>query len=65
MSAPVTVVAIDVHPAGATRDVTVRCPYCDRLHHHGWPWSNDRPGHRLAHCGRGGYVVALAAEAVR
>jgi hypothetical protein len=53
------VTAVRVVPCGATRQVTVRCPHCDRWHHHGWPLVSDRPGHRLAHCGRGGYIVEV------
>jgi hypothetical protein len=54
------VVAVRVVPCGATRQVAVRCPHCRRWHHHGWPLTCDRPGHRLAHCGRGGYFVEVA-----
>lgn len=54
------VVAVRVVHCGATRQVTVRCPHCTRWHHHGWPLVSDQPGHRLAHCGRGGYVVEVA-----
>lgn len=46
-----------VHPLAivvgrrGVRTVTIRCPYCSRLHSHGWPLDNEDVGHRLAHCG--------------
>jgi hypothetical protein len=35
-----------------TKVWTVPCPRCGRQHLHG-----AQPGHRLAHCGRGAYVI--------
>lgn len=32
------------------RTVTVRCPYCERTHVHGWPLNDATPGTRQAHC---------------
>lgn len=37
------------------RQVRVLCPFCKRRHYHG----AASGGHRIAHCGRGGYVLAL------
>jgi len=37
--------------------VRVRCPYCGREHRHG---ITGGAGHRVAHCGRGGYVLAVS-----
>lgn len=42
-----------------TRHVSVRCPYCRRCHFHGIPPRTRLPTHRLADCGRGGYMVTL------
>lgn len=34
-----------------TRDVAVRCPFCGKTHHHGWPYDDpEGPGVRLSHC---------------
>lgn len=55
------VTALRVRSTRATRLVTVRCPHCGRKHGHGVPYSSATR-HRLAHCGRGGYVIALPAE---
>lgn len=38
------------------REVRVSCPFCGREHYHG----AASGGHRIAHCGRGGYVLVLA-----
>jgi hypothetical protein len=38
-------------PAGTgNRQVTIRCPFCRRLHFHGWPAGDPEIGHRLPHC---------------
>ena len=44
------VVPESVHPARDTRLVTIRCPWCDRKHTHGWPYGETEIGHRVAHC---------------
>lgn len=33
-----------------TRHITVKCPYCNKRHFHGWPYGPGDPGHRSAHC---------------
>jgi hypothetical protein len=33
-----------------TRLVLIRCPICARKHQHGWPYSLDVIGSRVAHC---------------
>lgn len=50
-----------------TRAVVVQCPHCGRKHSHGWSYASEAvPGHRLAHCGHGGYYIAApGAELVR
>jgi len=53
-----------------TRLVTIRCPICYRKHQHGWPYSLDTIGSRVAHCvGRnvptgapGGYFIPTPTE---
>lgn len=40
--------------------IEVTCPYCERRHRHG----NGAPGgtrSRIAHCGRGSYVLGVVA----
>ena len=39
-----------VTPTSTTRLVTIRCPICHRKHQHGWPYSLDTIGSRVAHC---------------
>ena len=52
-------------PAGTgNRQVTVRCPFCRRLHYHGWPAGETVIGHRLSHCAgktvpNNGYDIAV------
>lgn len=43
-----TVVEVVAYPH--TRDVYVSCPFCPRQHRHGWGWSDDSIGSRVAHC---------------
>jgi hypothetical protein len=45
------------------RCVRARCPFCRRLHIHGWPHSQPDVGHRVAHCGAGDYEVTGADSA--
>lgn len=45
-----TITALDVQHARTTRTVTVLCPFCDRPHHHGWPYGSALIGARLSHC---------------
>jgi hypothetical protein len=45
------------------RCVRARCPYCLRLHIHGWPLEQDDVGGRSAHCGAGDYMVVDAGSA--
>lgn len=35
-----------------TRLVRVRCPFCSRLHTHGWPFEAPDIGLRVSHCHR-------------
>jgi len=35
-----------------TRLVRIRCPFCSRLHTHGWPFEALDVGTRVAHCHR-------------
>lgn len=56
-----SVAVLEVRPGRSTRSVVVRCPHCGRQHCHGWPYNCDTVGHRLAHCGRGSYFVAVVA----
>ncbi len=46
---PVALV-LKVKPTTTTRLVTIRCPICHRKHQHGWPYSLDTIGTRVAHC---------------
>jgi len=46
---PVALV-LKVKPTTTTRLVTIRCPVCHRTHQHGWPYSLDTIGSRVAHC---------------
>lgn len=41
---------LTVTPAKTTRLVVIRCPICGRRHCHGWPYSLDTIGSRVAHC---------------
>jgi hypothetical protein len=56
--AQVLSVTLDRH---GVRSVTCGCPWCGRIHVHGWPQGTEGVGHRLSHCGaggtRGGYNV--------
>lgn len=38
------------HGSGDKFLVTVECPYCDRVHHHGHGDKSYFAGHRVAHC---------------
>lgn len=69
-----TVTAVPIVPVigitegRTTRTVTIRCPFCARLHSHGWPYEDgdSDPGHRVAHCKRGGlrgYEIVLSGGA--
>lgn len=56
---------IGITEGRTTRTATIRCPFCARLHTHGWPYSDgdNNPGHRVAHCKRGrlwGYEIVLS-----
>jgi hypothetical protein len=53
--------AVRVRVTRATRLVTIECPYCGKRHGHGVPYSSATR-HRVAECGRGGYVIALPTE---
>jgi hypothetical protein len=48
-----------------TRGVTVLCPFCDRLHSHGWPFDEHEIGLRAPDCSGHGYVIATPAGGVR
>lgn len=51
-----------VIPTDTTRLVRVRCPYCGRIHTHGWPTGDAQPGLRRPHCRRAAgrdYLVTL------
>jgi len=41
---------LTVTPTRTTRLVVVRCPICHRKHTHGWPYTTDTIGARVAHC---------------
>jgi len=41
---------LSVAPTSTTRLVVVACPVCHRKHTHGWPYSTDTIGARVAHC---------------
>jgi hypothetical protein len=41
---------VRVKPGKATRTIIVRCPYCSKLHSHGWPPGMADIGPRVAHC---------------
>ncbi len=45
-----TALVLTVTPTKTTRLVTIRCPICRRKHQHGWPYSLDSIGTRVAHC---------------
>lgn len=54
MSIPIArVVAVEPYGKGRAVSLTVRCPYCNREHHHGCsePREDGDYGHRVAHCG--------------
>lgn len=38
--------------------IRVRCPHCGRTHQHGAAQIDAPIGHRVAHCGAGGYTIA-------
>ncbi len=46
---PVALV-LNVTPTKTTRLVVIRCPICGRTHQHGWPYTLDTIGTRVAHC---------------
>jgi len=46
---PVALV-LGVKATRTTRLVTIQCPICYRKHQHGWPYSLDTIGTRVAHC---------------
>ncbi len=62
---------LTVTPTRTTRLVLIRCPICARKHQHGWPYSLDSIGSRVAHCVRrnvppgspGSYYVPTPTEA--
>ncbi len=57
MDVPQTPVASDPEvTAGQTDEFYLRvlCPYCGKWHIHGVKAGS---GHRVAHCGRGGYTI--------
>jgi len=66
---PVALV-LTVKSTATTRLVTIRCPICGRKHQHGWPYSLDTIGSRVAHCHRphvptgapGGYFIPTPTE---
>jgi hypothetical protein len=41
---------LTITPTKTTRLVTIRCPVCRRKHTHGWPYTTDTIGARVAHC---------------
>ncbi len=46
----ITITALDIRDSKTTRSVTIRCPWCNKNHHHGWPYGSDSIGSRVAHC---------------
>lgn len=46
--------------------VVDKCPHCGRKHHHGAGKHDEPPrdclGHRLAHCLKGGYFLAMSED---
>lgn len=64
---------LKVKPTTTTRLVTIRCPICGHKHQHGWPYSLDSIGSRVAHCVRrnvppgapGSYFIPTPAEQER
>ena len=55
---PVVADRIDINHRGI-RTVRVSCPFCCRVHSHGWPSSDLQPGHRRAHCLAGTYTITI------
>jgi hypothetical protein len=45
-------------PSNGPNTVLVQCPYCGGEHRHGNVGAE--PTHRVADCGKGGYMVGLA-----
>lgn len=60
---PTVVPPRSVDDSTTARTVTVDCPFCGQRHRHGWPAGDNQVGHRRAHCGLGGYIIATS-EAV-
>ena len=56
---------IRVTPTKATRLVVVMCPFCERLHVHGWPYRSGPPGTRVAHCAGSGLIRSYEIKAPR
>jgi len=54
---PLVAHAVAVRRRGNARIVEVLCPHCARRHAHAWPWGDTAPGHRVSHCGSGGYYI--------
>ena len=45
------------------RYVTVKCPYCHRLHIHGWDGKGSTAGRRRTHCHLGlEYIIVIPEE---
>jgi hypothetical protein len=54
----VVVIPEKITQGKTTRGVTVLCPFCDRLHSHGWPFDEHEIGLRAPDCSGHGYVIA-------
>lgn len=49
---------VEVQVSADGRTCTLTCPHCGRQHSHGLGERGDLFGDRMAHCHRGGYVLA-------
>jgi hypothetical protein len=59
---------VEVHPASRSggRTVVIDCPLCRKRHRHGWPFGEDAPGWRVAHCARGrSYYIGAPSDGVQ
>lgn len=65
----VVAVISKIEATKTTRLVTVKCPFCQKTHTHGWPYSDGwtPPGTRVVHCandsGSANYLIGWVVAA--